>query len=175
MDSNDFAMKMYEMTNSHFQMRVRQRDAVLLFFVAAVGTIIGLTSESGTLGKEFLLSIPYVGCVCGVMMAYHSLFIEALQRYCQDEIVLKLGNGLKLFESSRTFAGIGMRGVLLRSSAYVMLLALPIFFALWESYHEAGSLIWSAALVMGVAGILCILYADIYHVISVKNRVRQWS
>lgn len=174
MENTDFAIKMYEASTSHFLTRVRQRDSVLLFFVAAVGTIFGLTSEQGTLGKEFLLAIPYVGCVCGVMMAYHSLFIEALQRYCQQEIAHRLGAGLKLFEGSRTFATIGMHGVILRSTAYVLLLLLPIWFALWDTWQVTDSRLWYTALAMGLVGVMSILYADIYHVLNVRRRVREW-
>ena len=147
---------------------------MLLFFVAAVGTIFGLTSERGTLGKEFLLAIPYVGCVCGVMMAYHSLFIEALQRYCQQEIASRLGAGLKLFEGSQTFATIGIHGVILRSTAYVLLLRLPIWFALWDTWQVIDGPLWYSALAMGLVGVISILYADIYHVVNVRRRVREW-
>ena len=169
-DGIEFAVKMYEASSAHFQMRVRQRDSVLLFFVAAVGTIFGLTSEQGSLAKEFLLSIPYIGCVCGIMMAYHSQFIEALMKYCQEELAARLGD-LRVFEASRMFATTGMRAVLLRSVAYVLLLLLPIAFALWETRHLAGSPLWWSACGIGLVGVLAVLGADFSHVVQVRRRI----
>ena len=169
-DPAEFALKMYDATTSQFLLRVRQRDAVLLFYVASVGTIYGLTSEQGSLGKEFLLSIPYIGCVCGVMMAYHSLFIEALMKYCQEDLARRLG-GLRVFETSRMFATTGMRAVLLRSTAYVLLLLLPIVFALWETRLWVAPSLWWTACAIGLAGLLAVFAADLGHVVNVRRRV----
>ena len=171
MDSAEFAVKMYDAVSSHFLVRVRQRDAVLLFYVASVGTIYGLTSEQGSLGKEFLLSIPYIGCVCGVMMAYHSLFIEALMKYCQEDLARRLGE-LRVFETSRMYATVGMRAVLLRSAAYVLLLLLPVFLALWETRTVVAPALWWAAGAVGIVGLLSVFSADLTHVLNVRQRVR---
>lgn len=172
MEKQEFALKMYESASAHFLIRVRQRDSVMLFFVAAVGSIFGLTSEQGTLGKEFLLAIPYIGCVCGVMMAYHSLFIEAIMKYCHDELSSYLG-ATKVFEASKTFASTGMWAVLLRSIAYMMLLMLPIFSALWSTFGLVEAHLWLAALVLGSIGVACVLLADMAHVVRVRRRIRR--
>lgn len=171
MDKQEFALKMYENASAHFLVRVRQRDSVMLFFVAAVGSIFGLTSEQGLLGKEVLLAIPYIGCVCGVMMAYHSLFIEAIMKYFHDELFQDLGTA-DVFEASRTFASTGMWAVLLRSTAYVMLLLLPIFSALWETRGSVDETLWLAALTMGATGVASVLFADLTHVVRVRRRSR---
>ena len=171
MEKQEFALKMYESTSAQFLMRVRQRDAVLLFYVAAVGSVFGLTSEQGSLGKEFLLAIPYIGCVCGVMMAYHSLFIEAIMKYCHDELSTHMGE-LRVFEASETFASTGMWAVLLRSIAYVLLLMLPIFSALWASRGLVEGPLWFAALGMGSVGVASVLFADLMHIVRVRRRIR---
>lgn len=172
MKKQEFALKMYESASAHFLIRVRQRDAVLLFFVAAVGSIFGLTSEQGSLGKEFLLAIPYIGCACGVMMAYHSLFIEAIMKYCQNELLQHLGE-ISVFEASRTFASTGMWAVLLRSMAYVLLLLLPISSALWETRDLAENALWFAAFGMGSVGVACVFVADLMHILGVRRRIRR--
>lgn len=169
MDKQELALKLYESASAHFLVRVRQRDAVLLFFVAAVGSIFGLTSEQGLLGKEVLLAIPYIGCVCGVMMAYHSLFIEAIMKYLHDELFPHIG-GASIFEASSTFASVGMWAVLLRSTAYVMLLLLPISSALWETRGPVDATLWLAALVMGSVGVATVLAADLTHIVRVRRR-----
>lgn len=172
MDRQEYALKLYESASAHFLVRVRQRDAVLLFFVAAVGSIFGLTSEQGLLGKEVLLAIPYVGCVCGVMMAYHSMFIEAIMKYLHDELFPQM-DGAGVFEASRTFASTGMWAVLLRSTAYVMLLLLPISSALWETRGPVDAGLWITALVMGSVGVTAVLFADLTHIVRVRRRSRR--
>lgn len=177
MTKEEIAIKLYEVSNSQFLSRLRQRDIILLFFVASVGTIGGIVAGNNDISKELLFAIPYFAFACGMIMAYHSIFIEALVKYNHDVINRSIEKDIAIFEASMHFSRLGMLGVLLRSIGYVVILAFPTGVSLYITSDMccsgliSKSLFWYTSLILGILGISSIFFADLYHIRKVQSRV----
>ena len=176
MDKEEIAIKLYDATVSQFLSRLRQRDAILLFYIASSGTIVGFSGGKIENSSGLLLIIPYFACACGLMMAYHSLFIEALLKYNHEFISLNLRESMTVFESSEIFSKMGMVAVYFRTFGYMVILIIPTIAALIMTkdisslFGEHHNTVWWFSLTLGMFGIGAIVYADCYHIQKVKIR-----
>jgi hypothetical protein len=168
----------YESTIAQFSMRIRQRDTVLLFYLGAAGAIASLSfAGSSAQNAEMLLLLPVLGGACGLIMAYHSLFVEALVGYCVEQLAPEMSDGPCIFEKSLAFAQLGMRAVKLRTWANVLILLLPPGFTLLYLCCGVGKASvnpWLLGLLtlFAVAGAIALLWADYLHIREVRSRNR---
>jgi hypothetical protein len=92
MDPFQLAKMSYGIAHSEVDNRVRQRDNVLLVFLAASGTIFGVSLGTAK-ANEMLLVIPILALGCSILVAHHSLIIGMVYEYCYFELDQFLSTG----------------------------------------------------------------------------------
>ncbi len=171
MPSKEVTLKFYELAVSQYLARVRQRDVVLLFYVAASGTAAGFSfDKEANLG--LLILVPFLAGATGVIMAYQSFFVESISEYSYKEILPKLEGEAVPFLLSDSFATLGMRSVLLRTAGNFIILTGPAVsatVALRGGAHLSDSIVIAAGL-FGLLGAFFLLFADVLHVRRVRRR-----
>jgi len=85
MDSFQLAKMNYEIAHSDYGNHVRLRDNVLLIFLAASGTIFGVSLGTAKT-NEMLLVIPILALGCSILVAHHSIIIGMVFEYCYFEL-----------------------------------------------------------------------------------------
>jgi len=85
MKSSELAKLSYEVAHSEFNNRIRQRDTILLVYLAASGTVFGVALGTP---KPFtvLLIVPVLALGCAILVYHHSLILGTLFEYCYFEL-----------------------------------------------------------------------------------------
>lgn len=177
MDSK-LCTSLYEITIAQFSTRIRQRDGVLLFYLGASGAVAGLAFSKDPAEAGILLLVPVLAGACGLIMAYHSLFVEALVQYCTEKLAPGIGAGSCIFEKSAPFAALGMSAVKLRTSANLLLLVVPTGAAIHFIRHDIEIGVVPLWLVVSLAvfaliGAAALIWADCLHIVRVHRRRRE--
>jgi hypothetical protein len=83
MSKGDSARTHEETARAELIQRIQLRDNALVFFLAAVGAIIGVANA---LGVKFLLVIPYLAFGVAVILGHHDVMIGLLGHYLVNEL-----------------------------------------------------------------------------------------
>ncbi len=66
--------------------RIKLREHILLFYIGAVGTALGLAFGKVGIGVEILLALPIVSFSVAILVAQHNSFIGYLGQFCAEEL-----------------------------------------------------------------------------------------
>lgn len=165
MDAKEIAKMSYESASQHFISRYQLRDNILLFFLAAVGTIFGI-SFGGINMVKVLFTIPFLSLGCSLLIVHHNLMLGALFLFLSDEICLNFEidkTKIPQFENSNSLKKYFGFALLMRSFSQLLILFLPSIFALVMNYNSLYSdkkidlLIWYFSFLCLLIGIALIL------------------
>lgn len=115
---------------------MRQRDTILLVYLAASGTLFDV-GFGASKPPEILLVVPVLAVGCAILVAHHTLVIGDLFEYCYFELSPYLGNKPPNFERSIVMEQHRETTIWLKPTGHAILLASPCFAALL--FNPAGS------------------------------------
>lgn len=141
MNSFQLAEMCYGIAHSEVDNRVRQRDNILLVFLAASGTIFGVSLGTAK-ANEMLLIIPILALGCSILVAHHSLIIGMLFEYCYFELsqflsTNKGNSGPPIIERSAAWAQSREATIRLRSVGHSIIFASPCVVAILFNWSHA--------------------------------------
>jgi len=130
----------YQSAAQQFVSRVQMRDNISLFFLAATGTIFGISFGRQTVDTESLLVIPYLAVACTPLIIHHNVMLGSLLSYLKIEIPSNLQSDIAIilpFEASRSLESHFNLALNLRTIGQLAILLLPSIFSLVVNWHKA--------------------------------------
>jgi len=163
----DTARTTYESARSELISRLQLRDNVLLIYLGAVGTLLGVALGT-SVRPEMLIAIPYVAVGIALLLAQHHSAIGALLHFCTGELSeflreLNPSEDAPQWDNSKTAKRYASASMLQRSLGHVIVLVLPCVAALWVNIGHAihlkstNGILWWGACIATILTFLLIL------------------
>ena len=132
--SSETTIKLYESARNELIHRIGLRDNILLVFLGAVATILGLALSKPDM-KEIMLTIPFLSLGASVLVSQHNSLIGALGEYCSQEIGKFLekeydNEVVSQWDNSKALERYSSHAMTLRTLGHIMLLLFPSFISL---------------------------------------------
>ena len=160
------AEQFYESARRELMEHIKLRDAVLLFYLGAMATLISVAFGTGA-KPIILLVAPFITLGTSMIVTQHHVSIGALSAYCVLEIGKYLDDSSHKghpaqWDNSRAMFIYSRKEILFRTFGHIILLISPSIFALFYLYcNELTSLKGGSEIIIwwfGVAALLCSFY-----------------
>lgn len=165
MSKADTARSYYQQARAELNLRIQLRDNVLLFYLGAIATLLGVALSQSTVpgskGLQILLAIPYVAVGATVILSQHHTAIGAMVEFFSsehDRFLRELSPPEDAIQWDNSIAakGYAAHAMFQRTVGHIVLLLLPCVASLLINYPTAmfpgileGVLWWSGLLATG--------------------------
>lgn len=150
---------------------MRIRDQVLLVYLGAIGTILGIAL--GTSAKiEILLCIPYLALGVSILVSQHNAAIGALGDFCGNEIQefldkLTPSEAAPQWDNSNALKYLHGQITQLRSWGHLIIVSVPCLISLGVNWNHLFSsfpfgIIWWFAITCTIIGIFFIAKTHLF-------------
>lgn len=177
MGAGDTARSNYESARSEIVQRIALRDNAVLFYLGAVGTIIGVSL--GRSQPEILLVIPYVALGVGLIVCQHNTVIGNLGYFCVAEVepflrALKEPEEAPQWDDSYSLWRSQKGSIWARTAANVVLLIVPSLGGIVWNWQRACDLS-SPVSFLWYLGLLCTAMSFFFLVRAHKSRIKLYG
>lgn len=127
MTAGDTAREHYTSTRTEMIQRIQLRDNVLLVYLGAIATLLGL-AFGASINTEVLLVIPVLSLGAAVILSQHNIAIGSLGAFLVHELepfLKELGEYAPQWDNSYAFHEYSSRGVSLRTIGHFLLINVP--------------------------------------------------
>ncbi len=136
-DKCTIALKYYETARQELISRVGLRNQILSWYLAAIGTLLGLTLRSGG-DKNVLLVLPIVTLGVSCIIVQQNNLIGCLGKYCANEIGPIISNNeLVQWDTSKSLNNYCMHGFTHLTSGHILIIIPPAFVTLILTYESS--------------------------------------
>lgn len=137
MERNDAEKVAYEAARNEALYRVRLRENLLMFYLAAVFTIMGVAFGDKA-NVEIMLVIPILGLSISLLFSQHTTAIATLAHFCRFDLSHAFNEtGTPQWDSSEAFKESHKKQLKLRSYASYLIILTPGLISLVANYRHA--------------------------------------
>ena len=142
MSSGESVRKFYESARLELIHRIRLRDNILLFYLGAIATLLGVAFGSKPIQLEVLFVIPFISLSVSILISHHHSIIGLLGFYCVEEVEpflkkLKPPENAPQWDNSRALLSIANESMLSRVWAHLIIIVVPTIISLVLNYTHA--------------------------------------
>ncbi len=160
LSKGDTARTMYESARAELISRIQLRDNVLLVFMGAVGTVMGVALGT-TARVEILFVVPFLAFGAATIVSQHNAVIGSLADFCVRELspfLKSIGELAPQWDDSNALQEYRNSAIRLRSWGHTVIVVVPGIAALGLNWQHAlksafpnGVLWWFGAVFVALA------------------------
>jgi hypothetical protein len=182
MDEREHALKFYEAARQESLLRIRLRDQIIVIYLAATGTILGVSLHP-PLSGEFLLVVPFLAVGAAILLAQHNLAIGYLGRFCANEIgdvlrTINFSRNIPQWDDSQIFKSYSKTSSKLRTWGQSLIIIIPCILSLSVNFKHAmkSPIIFIVLWWFGAVSVVAIItIAVATHLRRIKQYKDRWS
>ncbi|WP_038881859.1 hypothetical protein [Vibrio jasicida] len=178
MQQYELAVKFYEAARAELIERIRLRENIILFYVGAVATLLGVAFGKESVNNEILFVIPLLSLAASILVSHHNSLIGALGLYCSVELKNSLNSNLEnpvvQWDESKALIQGSSKAVRTRLIPHLLVISAPALIALIVNIHYLSTL-WSWDAVVWFMGFCCFISSIIYICLSGRDRKRNFG
>jgi len=155
------ARQSYIAARNEILLRMKLRDQMLLFYLAAIGTLLGIALGTSN-SPEILLVIPLIALGTSIIVSQHNVVMAVLGQFCAEELGrffknLDPSENSPQWDNSKTYKSFSANSTNLRSLSHITIILVPSFLALMINWKHINSpfplnLIW-------YIGVACFIFS----------------
>jgi hypothetical protein len=140
MSKADTARAYYGQARAELNLRIQLRDNVLLFYLGAIATLLGVALTQGAL--QILLVVPYVAVGVTLILAQHHTAIGAMVEFFSSEFDqflrgLSPAEDAVQWDNSKAAKGYAAHAMFQRTLGHTIILLLPCISSLLINWSSA--------------------------------------
>jgi hypothetical protein len=137
------ARQNYIAAREEILLRMKLRDQVLLFYLAALGTLLGFALGSSS-NPEILFAIPFLAAGASIIVSQHNAVMAVIGEFCADELEkflreLDPPENAPQWDNSYTYKRFSERSTNLRSVSHIIILLIPCVLTLVINWKHINS------------------------------------
>ncbi|EGR2232614.1 hypothetical protein HL669_14665 [Vibrio parahaemolyticus] len=178
MQRQELAIKFYEAARAELIVRIRLRENIIIFYVGAVATLLGVAFGNTAKSNEILFVIPVLSLAASILVSHHNSLIGALGLYCAVELKDCLNSNLDStvvqWDESKSLINGSSKAVRTRLVPHLLIIPAPVLITLIANVDYLSVLCsWKA--VVWFVGLGCFVSSSAYIFLSGLDRKRSFG
>jgi len=134
MNEQEVAFKFYDAARAELLERIRLRENILLLYMSAVATLLGISFGKQQLTLEILFVIPLLSFSVAILVSHHNSLIGSLGVYCSTELKknlnLNLSSPVVQWDESKSLLDNSRKAIRSRYIPHLLIICVPAIIAL---------------------------------------------
>lgn len=166
MNENELAMRFYDSARAEMMERIKLRENIILFYVGAVATLLGVVFGKEGANSAILFVIPLLSLAAAILVSHHNSLIGALGLYCSVELNSSLQasteNKIIQWDESRSLITGSSKAIRSRLIPHLLIISAPAVIALIVN-HQYLTFAFTWESITWLVGSACFL-SSVYYI-----------